>query len=210
MKAFFWLLVLAGFLTYALAVAWSEPHIGVFAVNSVGVLVQLAALVVLLRLLWPKRREIMAPFDGWVKALLLIALVSLAVKMLVQTAVALPFVATAAYTIRNYVIGFFHLILLGMTTSFLLGFGIRENVFSDRSLFAKLGLGCWVVGFLGSEALLFLQGTLLWAAMGFLPYYYEMLFGISVLIPVGVGLFLMGQLSTHTPPTPKTQIPPLP
>ena len=210
LKAFFWLLVLAGFLTYALAVAWSEPHFGVFAVNSVGVLVQLAALVVLLRLLWPKRREIMAPFDGWVKALLLIALVSLAVKMLVQTAVALPFVATAAYTIRNYVIGFFHLILLGMTTSFLLGFGIRENVFSDRSLFAKLGLGCWVVGFLGSEALLFLQGTLLWAAMGFLPYYYEMLFGISVLIPVGVGLFLMGQLSTHTPPTPKTQIPPLP
>lgn len=201
LNAFYLLLVLAGFLTYALAVAWAEPHIEVFAVNSVGVLLQLGALMVLLTLLWPRRREILAPLDGWVKALLIISLLSLSAKMLIQTAVALPIVATAAYTIRNYVIGFFHLILLGMTTSFLFGFGIREKVFNDRSLIAKWGLGCWVVGFVGSETLLFLQGTMFWGAMGFLPYYYESLFGVSVLIPIGVGLFLLGQVTKSASPS---------
>lgn len=193
LNVFYLLLVLAGFLTYALAVAWSEPHIGVFAVNSAGVLLQLGALVAFLSLLWPKRREIRAPWDGWVKVLLTLSLLCLVGKMLIQTAAAIPVVATAAYTIRVYVIGFFHLILLGMTTSFLFGFGIREKVFNDRSFIAKLGLGCWVVGFLGSETLLFLQGTMSWAGMGFLPYYYVSLFGFSVLLPIGVGLFLAGQ-----------------
>ncbi|MBK7408205.1 MAG: hypothetical protein IPJ40_09155 [Saprospirales bacterium] len=206
--SFYWLLVLSCMLTYALAVAWAEPHLWVFALNSVGVLLQLAALAAFYTLIWPQRKAILAPMDGWMKALLLLALVCFSAKILIQTAVALPFVAKAAYTIRNYVIGFFHLILLGMATSFIWGFSIREGVLTDRTLLAKLGLGCWVVGFLGSEAIILLQGTLFWGAMGFLPYYYEGLFGVSLLIPVGVGLFLIGQMGRkipHTPTIPKTQ-----
>ncbi|MCB9284197.1 MAG: hypothetical protein H6563_09010 [Lewinellaceae bacterium] len=193
-NTFYGLLVLSCLLTYALAVAWSQPHIEVFAVNSVGVLLQLGALAAFYSLIWPHRKAILAPMDGWMKALLLIALVCLSTKILIQTAVAIPFIAKAAYTIRNYVIGFFHLILLGMATSFVWGFSIREKMLTDRTLLAKLGLVSWVVGFLGSELILFLQGTLFWGAMGFLPYYYEGLFGVSLFIPVGVGLFLAGQL----------------
>ena len=200
LKSFYWLLVLAGFLTYALAVAWSEPHTGVFAFNSVGVLVQLAALGVFYQIVWPHRKAIAAPLDGWVKALLLLALICFSAKILIQTAVAIPFIAKAAYTIRNYVIGFFHLILLGMATSFILGCAIRKGALSDRNLLARLGLGFWVVGFLGSETLLLLQGTMLWAAMGFMPYYYEALFGVSVLIPVGVGLITIPNLRPTASP----------
>jgi hypothetical protein len=193
LSAFYWLLVISNLLTYALAVAWSEPHIGVFAVNSAGVLLQMAALVVFFQLIWPRRREIIAPLDGWVRFLLILALLCFAGKILVQTAVAIPFVAQAAYTIRNYVIGFFHLILLGMSTSVILGYAIHKGWLSDRGLLARLGLGCWVVGFLGSELILFLQGTLFWGNMGFMPYYYESLFAVSALIPLGVGLILVGQ-----------------
>ena len=173
LRTFYWLLFLSNMLTYALAVAWSEPHIAVFAVNSVGVLLQLAALLAFLRLIWPRRRQIIAPLNGWVKALLLLALLCFAGKILAQTAVAIPFVAEAAYTIRNYVIGFFHLILLGMATSVILGYGIHKGWLSDRTWLSRLGLWFWVLGFLGSEFILFLQGTLFWGAMGFLPYYWS-------------------------------------
>ena len=57
---FYGLLLSATFLTFALAVAWSEPHPLVFACNSIGVLLQLAALVLLFRHLWPIRTSIQA------------------------------------------------------------------------------------------------------------------------------------------------------
>jgi hypothetical protein len=56
------------------------------------------------------------------------------------------------------------------------------------------GLWLLVVGLIGSELLLFLQGTLLWAAMGFMPYYYEGLLYISALIPLGISLIIFSQI----------------
>jgi hypothetical protein len=197
---FYGLLVVSGVLTYALAVAWSQPYLAVYLVNSAGVVLQLGALAAFLLLIWPQRKAIMEGLDGWVKFLLLLALLSFSFKILAQTAVAIPFVAKAAYTIRNYVMGFFHLILLGMATSFILGYAIRKGWLDDRRLWSKLGLVLWVTGFLGSEAILFLQGTMFWGAKGFLPYYYEGLFAVSALMPVGVGVFLAGQLQKTTSP----------
>lgn len=190
---FFWLLSISCLLTYALAVAWSNPLPIVFAVNGAGVAIQLAALIAFLMLIRPQRNAILALFSGWSKSFLLIAFFSFAGKILVQTAVVIPFIAKAAYTIRNYVIGFIHLILLGALSCLVFSLAIRSGLLHNRTALARLGLVLFVAGLLGSEALLFLQGTLLWGAKGFLPYYYEALFGVSVLVPLGAALAGMGQ-----------------
>ena len=52
-------------------------------------------------------------------------------------------------------------------------------------------LGGFIVGFILSEVVLFLQGTMFWGAMGFMPYYYELLFGVSALLPIGL-FFILG------------------
>ncbi len=194
LKAFFWLLSIACMLTYALAVAWSNPLPIVFVVNGAGVAIQLAALVALLALVWPQRQAIVRLFSGWNQSLLLIAFLSFAGKIAIQSAVVIPFIARAAYTIRNYVIGFIHLILLGAMTSLIFSLAIRSGIMKSGNALSRLGLAVFVAGLLGSETLLFLQGTLLWGAKGFLPYYYEGIFAVSALAPMGAAILLAGQM----------------
>lgn len=191
---FFRLLVLSTFLTYALALAWSTPIRIIFWTNSIGVLVQLAALMVLIKIGWPMRSHL--PTRGGAALLFKIAFFCFAVKTLAQTAVALPMVATVAYTIRNYVIGFIHLILLGALTSFLLAYALQRKLLSLQSKSSQIGLILLQVGFLLSELLLFVQGTMFWAGLGFLPSYYRLVFLASCLIPIGLGLYLWAQLKT--------------
>ncbi|PSR13811.1 MAG: hypothetical protein DA408_17015 [Bacteroidetes bacterium] len=191
-RLFFGLLSGSCVLTYALAVAWSTPLPVVFAINGLGVTLQLAALLAFLRLLWPVRAPIMALFSGWSRWLLVIAFYSFTGKIVIQTAVVLPFIARVAYTIRNYVIGFIHLILLGAVSSLLFALALNKGILQSTRLATRLGFACFVTGLLGSELLLFFQGTLLWGSYGFLPLYYEGLFGVSVLIPLGALLVAWG------------------
>ena len=128
------------------------------------------------------------------KNLLRLAFASFIIKILVQSAVAVPFVAEAAYTIRNYVIGFIHLILLGAMTFFVMQQAGRRALLPTGRWLVRTGLYLLAAGFVLSEGILFLQGTLFWAAMGFLPFYYEALFGVSALMPLGILLLLAGGL----------------
>ena len=188
-RLFFWLLAVSTFFTYALAVAWAEPLPIVFATNSLGVTLQLAAMIFFALLVIKAHKELHRQLGGWGFLLIKIAFACFALKVLMQAAVVVPYIATVAYTIRNFVIGFIHLMLLGVITQFILGYAALNKILSLRPL-STLGLGLLLIGFFGSELLLFLQGALFWGAMGFLPYYYEGLFGISLLMPVGVGVLL--------------------
>ncbi len=190
---FYGLLVVASLLTYALALAWAAPETSIFLANSLGVIVQLSALVMLIRLLRPHFDAIKRIFSTTAFRLLMIAAVSFAGKVCIQALVVVPFIAEAAYTIRNYVIGFIHLVLLGAISFSLFAFAAKYQLFQTQNSRARWGIMIIVVGFVLSEALLFLQGTMLWATLGFLPYYYECLFGASVLLPLGILVFLLGQ-----------------
>ncbi len=187
------LLVSSCVLTYALAVAWGNPTWPVFLTNSIGVLLQLAALLVFVAWFWPQRQLLLSRLSRSSRVLLSIGLLSFAGKILMQSVVAVPIVAQAAYTIRNYVIGFIHLILLGAVTGAILSYAIHWRYLTVDKRTARIGLWLIFGGFVGSELLLFLQGTMLWGTLGFLPAYYELLFGLSALIPIGIAVFLIGQ-----------------
>lgn len=186
---FYRLLVASCFLTYALAIAWAKPNQLIFWVNSLGVFLQFAALVFFLRLYRKAVPTLRALFQSWHLRFFQISLLSFTLKILIQTAVLIPYIAVIAYTVRNFVIGFIHLLLLGVITHFLIAFGLYKKQWQADKRLAKLGLGLFVSGFILSEILLFFQGLLLWQAYGFLPYYYESIFAISALMPLGLGLF---------------------
>ena len=186
------LLIASTILTFALAVAWSNPHPAVFALNSMGVLIQLAALWVLRKTVVPALKAIRGQVEPWTFGLWRLALLSFIGKVLIQAAVVVPAVAKMAYTIRNFVIGFVHLIMLGVLSMFIFAYLDQEakSWFSGKA--TRLGISVFVVGVALSEALLFLQGTLFWLRMGFLPHYYLLLFAFSALMPVGVGVVWVG------------------
>ncbi len=189
-KRFFILLIASCLITYALALTWANPKDYLFYINGSGVLIQVAALLFFWRLLQPHWGALKAEFPLWVKWLLLIAFLCFSVKILVQAAVVIPFIAQAAYTIRNYVIGFFHLMLLGIATHMILGFAVWTRLLPVSSLIVRLGLILFMAGFALSEAVLFLQGSMFWAAMGFLPGYYLLLTLVSALMPLGLVLIV--------------------
>jgi len=120
-----------------------------------------------------------------------VAMISFALKIIMQAMVVVPYFATVSYTVRNFVIGFIHLILIGMLTHMVLGAAVNTGIINPESKRAKAGFLVLLTGFLLTEVLLFLQGTMFWAALGFIPYYYELLFAASVLLPVAVLLILI-------------------
>lgn len=180
---FFMLLVVSCFLTYALAVAWSNPLPVIFFINGTGVTIQFLALIVFVMLLYRIRKGIHMTFSRVEHIFIYAALSCLILKIFIQTAVVIPDIAKVGYTIRNFVIGFMHLILLGVITMGIFGSVFHTGLLSQKS---KKGAILVLIGFLLVELLLFGQGILFWAELGFMPYYYESLVVSSIFIWVGV------------------------
>jgi hypothetical protein len=187
---FFVFLVASCFLTYALAVAWSNPLPIVFGINGLGVVVQFIAMVMFCVLLYPHRRVIHNRVSGNTRVFIYVALACFLLKIFVQTAVVIPFIAHVGYTIRNFVIGFIHLILLGVITMGIFGFAFRYGMLTTT---ARPGAILVLIGFVLVELLLFGQGMLLWAAKGFMPFYYESITIASVVIFAGALWMLLKQ-----------------
>ena len=182
--------VLSAVFTYALAIAWSEPHPGVFATVSAAVALQVWAAARTLRMLLRLRNQAYTRFSKWARILIGIALVSMALKVLVQAAVAVPYVAVMSLTVRHLVMGFIHMNTLGIMTALLLAYAITYGWLDSRRTLARIGFVLLIAGIVGSELLLFAQGTFFWAGWGMMQGHYWHLFIASVLMPLGVGLLV--------------------
>ncbi len=187
---FYYMMVISCILSYALAVTWANPTPFLFLTNSIGVLLQLTALIFFMIMVKKHYHDIKKSLSHGMGMLLFLSFISFCLKNIAQSAVAIPYIAQVAYTIRNYVIGFIHLILLGAITFALLAFALEKGIVSVTSKSFRTGSTVLILGFLLTELLLFVQGTMFWATLGFMPYYYEILFTASCLLPLGVFLIL--------------------
>lgn len=191
-KRLFMALQLSVILTYALSVSWSTPLVIVFLLNSIGVLLQLVVFGLIAYRFLPAIRAIDIK-KGYLKKLLWIGLGSLAAKIIIQSLVAIPAVAEVSYTIRNFVIGFIHLTALGSITLTLIAILVSEGLLPNFKL-TVTGYLLLLWAFVSTEILLFGQGVLIWLGLGFIPSYYEFIFGCSLLFPLGLALTITGFL----------------
>lgn len=184
-------------LTYGLAVVWAERHPAIYVVTGVGVVLQLLAIGLWLRAVCPALRALIAPLPTLPRLLWATGLGSIAFKASIHAAVAVPYVAQMAFTVRNYVIGFVHVVTLGATTLTMLALlhAHGELVLHRRGWW---GAALLLVGFILTEALLFLQGTMFWLEWSFLPHYYVILFVASLPLPIGAAL-LIGTIRPAAP-----------
>lgn len=194
---FFGLLIVSSILTYALAVTWANPENWLFWINGAGVVIQLGALVAFLIIL-QKNLDAFRSTSKMVRALYWVAFISFALKIIIQTVVVIPEIAKISYTIRNFVIGFIHLTMLGSISCYILGLLLEKNFLSKTSKLVHWGLISLIIGFVLSEGFLSLQGLALWMRMGFWEFYYEGVFAVSVFLPLGIALILFAKSSHST------------
>lgn len=179
-------------LTYALVITWAEPSPVFFWINSLAVVMQAVAYFILLLKIWKVLPQL--KLNAFACGMIQLALLSLVAKAMLQILLVFPEVAVISYTIRMYVIGFLHLVLLGAMSLGLAGLAMAEQRL-PLTLLSKTGWILIVLAFFGSELLLFGQGTLVWLQWGYLSWYHLGLFVLSMLFPIGLALSLASLFS---------------
>ncbi len=182
---------------YLLSVLWIKPDAWVYWLGGLAALAQVGALVLLAAILWPLRRQVYTLFGNWSRSILLLATLAFILKTLMQFSTTFPYMADLAYRLRFFIIGYLHLVLIGFVSFFILAFFAQRGWLSFKSTMSRWGIGLFILGFVSSEALLFLQGILFWASVGAIPNYNELLFGVSILLPLGILLFFVPQVRYH-------------
>ncbi|MEJ8755623.1 hypothetical protein WG947_01330 [Pontibacter sp. H259] len=193
---------------YLLSVLWVKPPVIVYLIAGAAALGQVIALVLLISIMWPIRRQVYSLFTGWAKTILIHAAMAFILKALMQFASAFPYMADLAYNLRNFIIGYLHLVLIGFVSFFILALFAQQGWLSFRRSISRWGMGLFILGFISSEALLFLQGIFYWAGLGEIHGYHAMLFGVSILLPVGILLFFLSQVYPQPNNAPALAAPP--
>ena len=186
-RRFLILLAVACLPAYALSTLWTHPPNWVYAVAMVAAVLQLFAWTYLIFIVKKLRSQLKSILSNKAKQLFVFALISFSIKIILQFASAFPMVADLAYTVRSFTIGYLHIVFLGFVTVFLVGWFAQLQLIHLGRRIITISLLLFLSGFVLSELLIFLQP--IFAMQGIaLPYYYEMLFAISILMPLGIGL----------------------
>ncbi|HLT34548.1 MAG TPA: hypothetical protein VKZ98_12195 [Aquaticitalea sp.] len=202
-KRFSKLLIVATILTFALPVSWFAFHPMLLWINGLGVVLQVLALYYAMLLLQPHLRFFFVETSKLVRLLFRFALFCLVLKIGLQTLSLIPQVAEMAYQYRNFVIGFIHLIMLGVISGFLFAFIMQSPLVKHKSKWLSFAVYSFITGFLTTELLLFIQGCLYYFGVGMMPNYYIWLLIFSTLLPLGI-LFLIFNITNHDSKTIKT------
>jgi hypothetical protein len=189
---FYRLLVIATVLTLALPVSWYLSNPIFYWINSLGVMVQLGSFLVFIKMIRPHFQSFFSKLQTIEKLVCGLALTSLGLKIIIQLVVLVPELAEVSHQIRNFVIGYIHLTMLGIITGFLLGFALRNELINRKNALVNWGIKLFLVGFVSTELLLFIQGTYLFLNLGVFNMYYQSLFAASVFLPAGIVLLTAG------------------
>ena len=185
-RIFYNLFVACTFLTLALPVSWYLPNPVFYWLNALGVMLQLYAAVLFIQFIRPQFQSFFAILPTIIKIVYGFALFSLALKVVIQLVVLFPELAHVSHQIRNFVIGYIHLTMLGIITGFLFGFALQNDFLNSRNRIQTWGIAIFLFGFFTTEILLFLQGIWFFLGKGSLPNYYQNLFLSSIFMPAGL------------------------
>jgi hypothetical protein len=163
---------------YFLSILWVDLPWFLFVFPVVAVVLQLYGLILFLKMIRHSAQDMLSKWSFPVRWLLGLALMALIIKLLLQAGSIFPYVSKLAFGFRSIVIAYLHLVLLGFTTLFLLGYMLLEGYISYHKK-AIMALVLFSLGVFGNEFVLMVQGV---ASFGYvlIPYINETLFAVSL------------------------------
>lgn len=148
-------------LTYCLSTLWSHPPEFVRGIGFAGSLVQVASLFLLISAV----KKITWRFQPFNERLFRLAFILFAIKILFQLLSALPFFTGIISGSRNLIIGYLHLVLLGIVTLTLLNNFFLCGLTSTRNHLSVQGIVLFVAGMIAGELAIFTDAVFkLWGS----------------------------------------------
>lgn len=144
--------------SFFLSLLWHPDNklFKIFAIIGVLLIIATLACLFSLRNKFTVNRVCRSPFA---RALLLLALLSFIIKSLLQMGTIFPDLGNAVFGLRPIIIGFLHLVFLGLVTFYILSNYIEAGMFAMRLGFVRLAILVFTVAVIAQEIVLMIQGT---------------------------------------------------
>jgi hypothetical protein len=158
LKRIYLLFVLAIIPAYFLSALWMNIPVWVYILVIIAAFAQVAGWIYMIGLIRNQNTVFKTPFSVTAKWLLGLAAIALTIKLLLQLGSTIPSLSTLAFGFRPIVIGYLHLVLLGVITLFLIGFMFAANFITINKK-ARAGAGIFAAGIIINEIFLMTQGV---------------------------------------------------
>jgi len=185
------LFLLACVPAFFLSALWLPIPAWVYALVVIAGISQVTAWLLLLALLKKHWSQINAGMSLLSKRLFILWALALTIKLCLQAGSVIPSLSNLAFGFRPIVIGYLHLVLLGVITLFILAYTVALRHFLLNKI-TVTGIIVFILGIAVNEILLMTQGV---AGMGYLPvpFINPLLLAAAVILFTGILLVNYGQ-----------------
>lgn len=194
LKSIFILFAGACIPAYFLSILWADLPMPIYILTVIASIGQVIGWFWLVKLLWPKLSYFKTEFDTLARWLFGLSATALTIKLLLQAGSVIPQLSTLSYGFRPIIIGYLHLVLLGIFTLFLIAYFIQKKLFRKSKVLIA-GIILFTSGIILNELLLMVQGI---EGMNYegVPFINEYLFAAALIMFTGL-LFI--NLSLKSP-----------
>ncbi len=178
--------------TLFLSYLWHYPNVYVRSIAALGCICMFVFMFLFYRLLssvWAHLKLM----DRYSKFLGVLSIISLTVKVILQTGTLIPYVGIIVFGNRPIIIGYIHLVMLGFITLFLLSYFLQNAFLNSNTTVTKTAILIFASGVVINELLLMLQG-LSQILMKFYPIYGWLLWGAVIWLLTGAVAILASRL----------------
>lgn len=187
----FWLFASSCVPAYGLSVLWMKLPVWLYIIIVLASAAQMIAWMLLLLHLKKQKSE-QANRISWITSLLLVCIaIAVSIKLCLQLGSVIPAISQMAFGFRPIVIAYLHLVLLAITSLFLIAYAFMQGfIKAKRSTHA--GMMVLTAGIFINEAILGIQGI---ASLSYtvFPAVNSLLFAVSILMFLGIAMLLLAQ-----------------
>src|SRR5690606_21818221 len=195
LKSVFYTLTISCMFAYFLSAIWLPIPAWIFVLVIASAIVQCLAWAYLLKEIVLHKFALNSIIPKSSKWVLIISCIAISIKYLLQLGTAIPELSKIALGFRPIIIGYLHLVLLGVVSLFLLGYCFATEALKS-SAYNKTGLAVFTSGIILNEVLLAIQGT---AALYYfpIPFINEALLVAAMVLLLGGITLWTGSLKKH-------------
>ncbi len=185
----FWLFASACIPAYFLSALWLPIPIEVYVLVVFAAVAQLLGWVLILKAIIVNKPGVFKNLSGQARWLFILPAIALSIKLLLQAGSTVPFLSKLAFGFRPVVIGYLHLMFLGVISLFIIGFCKLKGFIVTRRI-GNIGIIIFITGIILNEILLMVQGL---SYMNYInvPFINELLLTAAVCMLLGLSLLVL-------------------